>query len=339
MNIKYQVFVSSTYKDLVDERQEVMQALLELDCIPVGMELFPAADEDQWSLIKRLIDDCDYYILIVGGRYGSVNSDGISYTQMEYEYTLSKNIPIISFLHKYPDKIEVGKSENDSKFKNRLDDFKKVVEQKVCRYWENPIDLGSQVSRSLVRLIKDKPRIGWVRADIIPSEDTAKEILNLKNQIDVLQSQLELVSVEAPKNTENLQQGDDLYSLEFTFKYYKNFENNIFNTQYQMSYNQIFYIISPLMVDEADEISLQNTITNYAKDVVIKTNFPKYTITDVKYFNLLGSNFQTLKIQFRALGLITQSLKKRSIKDTGSYWTLTPFGDNLMVKLRALQKK
>ena len=46
---RYQVFVSSTYADLQDERQEVMQALLELDCIPAGMELFPAANEDQWT--------------------------------------------------------------------------------------------------------------------------------------------------------------------------------------------------------------------------------------------------------------------------------------------------
>ena len=66
---RYQVFVSSTYDDLQDERKEVMQALLELDCIPAGMELFPASSEDQWSLIKRVIDDCDYYILIIGGRY------------------------------------------------------------------------------------------------------------------------------------------------------------------------------------------------------------------------------------------------------------------------------
>lgn len=66
---KYQVFVSSTYEDLVPERQEIMHALLELDCIPAGMELFPAADEDQWSLIKGVIDDCDYYLVVIGGRY------------------------------------------------------------------------------------------------------------------------------------------------------------------------------------------------------------------------------------------------------------------------------
>lgn len=70
MDKKYQVFVSSTFSDLIEERQEVMQALLELDCIPVGMELFPAADDDQWTLIKGLIDDCDYYVLIQAGRYG-----------------------------------------------------------------------------------------------------------------------------------------------------------------------------------------------------------------------------------------------------------------------------
>ena len=90
---RYQVFVSSTYDDLQDERKEVMQALLELDCIPAGMELFPASSEDQWSLIKRVIDDCDYYILIIGGRYGSVGPDGISYTQMEFEYALKQGSP------------------------------------------------------------------------------------------------------------------------------------------------------------------------------------------------------------------------------------------------------
>ena len=96
MEKRYQVFVSSTYDDLRDECQEVMQALLELDCIPAGMELFPAANEDQWTLIRNVIDDCDYYIVVIGGRYGSIGPTGISYTQMEYEYAVAQNKPIIS---------------------------------------------------------------------------------------------------------------------------------------------------------------------------------------------------------------------------------------------------
>ena len=140
MEKKYQVFVSSTYKDLSEERKEVIQALLELDCIPVGMELFPAADDDQWTLIQRLIDDCDYYIVIVGGRYGSPNKDGVSFTQMEYEYALSRRIPIIGFLHKNPENIAVGKSEKDGEAKQRLEEFRKIVQQKTCRYWASPSD-------------------------------------------------------------------------------------------------------------------------------------------------------------------------------------------------------
>ena len=41
------------------------------------MELFPAADEEQLNFIKRVIDDCDYYLLIVGGRYGSTDPKGL----------------------------------------------------------------------------------------------------------------------------------------------------------------------------------------------------------------------------------------------------------------------
>src|SRR5215467_9172009 len=100
MDKRYQVFVSSTYADLQEERQEVMQALLELDCIPAGMELFPAANEDQWTLIKRVIDDCDYYLVVIAGRYGSIGPDGLSYTEMEYRYAIEKNKPVIGFIHK-----------------------------------------------------------------------------------------------------------------------------------------------------------------------------------------------------------------------------------------------
>ncbi len=105
MEKRYQVFVSSTFRDLEQERQEVMQALLELDCIPSGMELFPAANGSQWDLIKNVIDDCDYYVLILGGRYGSLAPDGIGYTEKEYQYALSIDKPTIAFLHRNPDNI------------------------------------------------------------------------------------------------------------------------------------------------------------------------------------------------------------------------------------------
>jgi len=47
MDKRYQVFVSSTFTDLEDEREQVMQTLMKVECIPSGMELFPAADDEQ----------------------------------------------------------------------------------------------------------------------------------------------------------------------------------------------------------------------------------------------------------------------------------------------------
>ena len=95
---KYQVFISSTYSDLIDERAAATQCLLDNNCIPVGMEQFPASDMSQMDYIKRMLDDCDYYILILGGRYGSLDRDGVGFTEKEYDYAISKGIPVMSFV-------------------------------------------------------------------------------------------------------------------------------------------------------------------------------------------------------------------------------------------------
>lgn len=342
MEVKYQVFVSSTYKDLSEERQEVMQALLELDCIPVGMELFPAADDDQWTLIKRLIDDCDYYVLIVGGKYGSVNPEGISYTQMEYEYAIEKGIPVISFLHKNPDNIPVGKSESEKALKKKLDGFKIIVQQKMCKYYESPLELGSVVSRSLVRLIKDKPQPGWIKATYMPSEDSTKEILELTKQVENLKIELEGSKTKAPEGTESLSQGEDKIELNFSFKAQGNWEvgSEYYNYSTELSWNEIFGEISPLMIDEIAENPIKVKInelirTKTFKELSKKEKKDERVPTD---FNIKDTDYQTIKIQLRALNLITESIKKRGVRDTKTYWTLTPYGDTVMTRLRAIKR-
>ncbi len=99
MNKRYQIFISSTYKDLIEERQKVIQAILKLYHFPIGMEMFHADNEEQWKQIKNTIDMSDYYILIVGRYCGTlIEYEGISYTEKEYDYALSKNIPVLSFI-------------------------------------------------------------------------------------------------------------------------------------------------------------------------------------------------------------------------------------------------
>ena len=183
MKKRYQVFVSSTSLDLQDERHKVMQALLKLSCIPAGMELFPAANEDQWTLIKNVIDDCDYFLVIIGGRYGSLGSEGLSYTEMEYRYALACGKPTIAFVHNDPEKLAANRTELTSAGREKLEAFRALVQQKMVGFWETPADLSAAVTTSLTHLIDTVPAKGWVRANQPPSIDTSAENLAADNVI------------------------------------------------------------------------------------------------------------------------------------------------------------
>lgn len=342
MDKRYQVFVSSTYEDLQDERKEVMQALLELDCIPCGMELFPASDEDQWSLIRRVIDDCDYYILIIGGRYGSMNAAGISYTEMEYRYALETHKPIISFLHKLPDSIPSGKAEKSEEGRNRLQAFKALAQLKMVKYWTSPADLGSVVSRSLNKLIKQYPAIGWVKATNVISEDVSKELLLIRKENDDLKRKIDLSFLSPPVGTEGLSQGDEIFNVTLRFLGKKGAYDSTNQTiKSGCTWNELFSSVSPILTNENTEKIIKETIIACAKKKSFEELIKIRKLN--KYINLISfsldeQEFQTIKIQFKALGLITKSEKSRSVKDTEGYWKLTPYGDHIMTQLVAIRK-
>ena len=177
MNKKYQVFVSSTYTDLREERLAVISCLLDNNCIPVGMEQFPASPLSQWDYIKMMIDDSDYYVLIVAGRYGSIDSDaGISYTEKEFNYAKEKNIPIIAFLHENIGNIIGAKLEQETDKRDMLLKFRENVQTgRLVRYYSDLNDLKSQVVTSINNAIKTIDRPGWIRADKMENGEITEE--------------------------------------------------------------------------------------------------------------------------------------------------------------------
>jgi len=318
-----------------------MQALLELDCIPAGMELFPASNDDQWTLIKRVIDDCDYYLLIVGGRYGSVNEKGISYTQMEFEYALETGKPIISFLPKEPEMIPAKYVEKGATGKKKLEEFKKLVQKKLVKYWSSPQDLGAIVSRSMIKLIKDFPAIGWVKSDNITDENSAKEIIRLQKENEDLKTKLKHVATRPPVGTESFCQGDDIIAVTFTFNG-EDDEHQRYNctSLLELSWDEIFMSIAPDLIDEARENEIRwninKLITSYSDDIKKSRKFSN--LKNLTTFSIDDEDYNTIKVQLKALGLIKLSEKKRSTRDNYTYWTLTEYGDYLLTQLLALRK-
>lgn len=125
MRKKYQVFISSTYEDLKNERVAVTHCLLDIDCIPVGMEQFPASEMTQMEYIKKMLDECDCYILILAGKYGSTCEDGVSYTEKEYDYAVSIGLPVLSFVHQDIGNLPSKKCEETDERRQKLMDFRK----------------------------------------------------------------------------------------------------------------------------------------------------------------------------------------------------------------------
>ena len=325
MDKKYQVFVSSTYKDLIDERQKVIEALLGKNCFPVGMEYFPAANDDQFTVIKRLIDSCDYYILIIGGRYGSVEpKSGKSYTQLEFEYAISKGIPVASFYHNDINRLTGDKLEENDNGKKKLEEFKALVQTRLCDHWESAYELAFKVNKSLDYLFENSPRTGWVKANLVSSAEANDIIYNLRKENEELKNKLSELDNSKPDNTEALQQGDDQFSMTVVYVLYNKVDGKVFDT----TWDELFTIMSPWLIEEKteDELTEKLAYSYLMKENIVKDILSKAYIQD--------EFFQTIKIQFLALGVI-----KRIERKEKTLWTLTPYGFRYMMQLKALRKK
>ncbi|RFP77413.1 DUF4062 domain-containing protein [Hydrogenophaga borbori] len=348
MDKRYQVFVSSTFTDLKDERQGVLKAILELDHMPAGMELFPATDASAWQLITDVIDASDYYVLIVGGRYGSLDETGIGYTEKEYDHAVATKKPVVPLLHEKPDNLPRDKTETDASAWKRLTAFREKVEKRhTCVYWKNAEDLKSKVIVGLTAIIKRQPMVGWVRADQVPTGATLVEVLTLRNRVAELEAVSTARDTVPPPGTEGLAQGTDRVDLSVTFtarprnSRYPHDQDVRYRGSLNPTWNQIFAAVAPTMTNEATDAVLRSAlkafITQEARRVYQeKKPFKDKSLVD---FSHASSEVDTCIIQLRALRLIKINDKKRSVTDRGTYWTLTPYGDVLMVQLRAVHRE
>lgn len=283
MNKKIQVFVSSTYTDLIEERQSAVEAILDAGHIPAGMELFKAGNKSQLQTIYKWIDESDVYMLILGGRYGSIEQEsGKSYTQLEYEYALSKRIPVFAVVLSdlfVTNKIKtLGLSavteQNDLK---KYQEFKKVVMSKVVRMVDDCKDIKIAIHTTLSEFFNEYNLIGWVRNN---GKDEVEKLLKENNLLlkknKVLNEKVQELSNKSHKKSK-MMFGDYTYdelvktltkkefvipvkytnmneevrtnALQFWIVYYSSFVtgvSNQYNSQDEEVY--VFYNIAPFYV-------------------------------------------------------------------------------------------
>jgi hypothetical protein len=336
---RHQVFVSSTYIDLIEERSEVMQALLELECMPAGMELFPAANDTQWDWIKRIIDESDYYVVIVGGRYGSLSKEtGLSFTEMEYRYAVETSKPVIAFLIEDQSQIVAKNLEQQPNKIKKLEAFRDLVKSRLCKFYSSPADLGAKLSRSITQLKKQHPKPGWIRAEILDSLASSDEVLHLKRENEELKKRLLDYGLAEPRSKEHLASGDEEFKVNFFFvREVRNDDTGRYRKKAEewsavlISWDEIFSRIGPtLLGNDSNYWSPVRALNDLAENHM-------YGNLEVKYPNERFTNFRvsseccdTVLLQLRALKLIEI--------DDQKFWQITPYGDNYLVSLLGVRK-
>lgn len=185
---KFSIFISSTYEDLIDERQALVGVALEKNFIPVGMEQFHAAPTSQWNVITKMIDECDFYLLIMGGRYGSIDEEtGKSYTEKEYDYAKEKGMPVLGLIKRTSAITEDKRDTGDAKYTKmeKQDAFRTKVMNggNTVDFFEDLNGLKYVASATLGDAIEyANDTAGWVRyrdvVDVINEEAEGRNKAN-----------------------------------------------------------------------------------------------------------------------------------------------------------------
>lgn len=205
MESKLQIFVSSTFLDLKSERQAAVEAILKSGHIPAGMELFTAGDKSQWDVIQRWISDSDIYMLILGGRYGSIEpQSGLSYTELEYDFAVGCKKPhfavVIDDGYLESKVKEYGSSVIETENPQKLKAFRDKVLSKMSSFYSDHKDIKISVLETIPQLTAEYEIKGWVRATEIPdTKALADELSALHSQNRELKEKLSTANKKIDK--------------------------------------------------------------------------------------------------------------------------------------------
>jgi|CXWL01.1.fsa_nt_gi hypothetical protein len=204
---KLQVFVSSTFTDLHDERQAAVEAILAAGHIPAGMELFAAGNESQMQMIKRWIDESDVFMLILGGRYGSVEpKSGKSYIHLEYEYALKEKKPLFAivitdtYLNEKAKKY--GLDVLEQVHPDKLNKFRDLVHNKIVRFWDDTKDIKLAITNTLNEFNQYlSDFVGWFPgSEIVNFVAAVEKLEQLKIENTILVERLSQLESTHPKD-------------------------------------------------------------------------------------------------------------------------------------------
>ncbi len=224
--------------------------------------------------------------------------------------------------------IVANKSESSEEARAALVEFRKKIETaRHAKFWNTAQDLASSVVLGMTAAMKTKPRVGWVRADLVPDESAAQEILGLRRKVDELTKQVDDMEFRAPEGSKELAQGEETFPIHFKYEH----ESKFSESSEAYSWNNILSILGPILIVQASEQELKKQLGEAFRNRCLDNHQ-----ISIRYQYMRDEDFQQIKLQLRALGLIRET-KNLTSKNSAKTWTLTPYGDRIMTQVAAIR--
>ncbi|UCV18727.1 DUF4062 domain-containing protein [Ferribacterium limneticum] len=157
---KLRVFISSTMKDLVNERIAIEQLLSSFNIEAVIAEDWLPGQGQIWDRIAKEIRSCDLFVLVVGERYGWIpdsgqkSETGYSVTHLEVIEAKALGLPMLAFFKTLSHETKL--SRNDKKGIGALRDLVASWERGgIAGEFGNAFELARKVGESIINVLTD----------------------------------------------------------------------------------------------------------------------------------------------------------------------------------------
>ena len=175
---RYQIFISSTFSDLLEERKAAIEAVFERGHIPIALERFSPANDSDLQVIRKAMSSSQVYILILGHRYGEiVPGRNVSYTELEYDLAQENGLLTLVFMMSDELVAEKRRALNPANAKeaqelgryNELTRFRAKVSNRFRKYFEPGPQFKYIVQLALTDALADSAIAGFVLEQLDPT--------------------------------------------------------------------------------------------------------------------------------------------------------------------------
>ncbi|KGT46600.1 MULTISPECIES: DUF4062 domain-containing protein [Acinetobacter] len=259
---RYQVFISTSGQDMQPERIILAQTL-------VGMGFFSWGLEQRTPLstafARRQIDDCDYVVILLGSQYGEQSVSGVGYMHLEYIYAVSKQKPVIVFMHDDPDSRDESLHDAKPELREKFNEFRKLLQNEVDQIftYRSLRDLEMAVRLNMPQMLERYPVTGWVR----PQNTQA-----LHDEIDELKAKIAQMEADADKSepdpflTLPKVSMHEVFSFEYRMHAYQDGNFKELKVQKKLTWAELLVILGDTFINPTPEEFFSKRMNEYLNE-------------------------------------------------------------------------